>query len=154
MKQLILGHGQHGKDTFAALLEKHHGYTFQSSSLFACEKAVLPHMDYETVEACYAARHNNRLKWKSLISEYNTPDKARLCKELLEYSDIYVGMRCNEEYLASRDLFDVIYFVDAFTRRPRDPSMAIKYDPAKMIYVDNCGTLEELEEIAKRPKMC
>lgn len=150
MKQLILGHGQHGKDTFAELLEKHHGYTFQSSSLFACEKAVLPYMDYRSVEDCYNDRHNHRMLWKRRISSYNTPDKARLCKELLAENDMYVGMRCPEEYMASRDLFDVIYFVDSFTRRGRDPSMSIEFDAERMIYVDNCGTLEELENIARR----
>jgi len=150
MKQLILGHGDHGKDTFAELLEKHHGYTFQSSSLFACEKAVLPYMDYKTVAACYADRQHHRLYWKYLISAYNTPDKARLCKELLAVNDMYVGMRCPDEYMASRDLFDVIYFVDSFTRCGRDPSMGIEFDAERMIYIDNCGSLEDLENIAKR----
>lgn len=151
MKQLILGHGQHGKDTFAELLEKHHGYTFQSSSLFACEKAVFPHMHkYATVEACFNDRGNNRLQWKSLITEYNTPDKDRLAREIIAENDMYVGMRCIEEYMASRDLFDVIYFVDSFTRRGRDPSMGIEFDAERMIYIDNCGSLEDLENIAKR----
>jgi len=108
-------------------------------------------MDYDSVEACYDDRHDNRLKWKTLISEYNFPDKARLCKELLAENDMYVGMRCNEEYMASRDLFDVIYFVDSFTRCGRDPSMGIEFDAERMIYIDNCGTLEELENIARRP---
>lgn len=149
-KILILGHGRHGKDTLAELMEEHLGITFISSS-WGAAKAILPYLNcalkrkYATVEEAYEDRHNHRNLWKHLISYYNKDDKARLCKEILNTSDCYVGMRCQEEYEASRDLFDYIFWVDASERVDYiDPTMTIQFDPYEMYRIPNHGTLTEL----------
>lgn len=147
MKILILGHGQHGKDTFAELMRDRFKLTFESSSRAAL-RAITGKLAAATgvcnPEMQYASRALHRDLWRDLIAEYNSPDKSRLAREILQHSDMYVGMRSRDEFDASRHLFDVIYFVDASLRMPPEPSMTIPYDPDTMIYIDNHGRLQDL----------
>lgn len=152
-KILLLGHGRHGKDTVADILKDQLGYRLVSSSEFAAEKVMMPFFGdkYATVDDCYEDRHtgNNREVWFQQIQAYNTPDKAKLASDILQVADIYVGMRCPQEFAAAKDLFDVIVWVDA-TARGLPPegagSFGIPYDPDTMVWLDNNGTLERLEE--------
>lgn len=147
MKILILGHGRHGKDTVAETLGKLMGLTFLSSSWAACEKAVFPWLSqlygYSTAEECFNDRAAHRLEWKQLITDYNTPDKGKLCREILALCDGYVGMRCPDEYAAVQSLFDAVVWVDASRRLPPDPSMAIPYSD-DMWLIDNNGPEADL----------
>lgn len=151
VKYLILGHGRHGKDETAYLLAKKLGLKFISSSEFACMRVVYPALkdSYPSWRACFNDRHNKRAVWFRLIDEYNSPDRTRLAKELLEEYDIYVGMRNVSEYLAciKEGIFDHIIWVDAMDRQPAEPatSFTITYDPSIMHYLDNNGRLEWLE---------
>lgn len=143
MKILILGHGEHGKDTVADIVTELTGLRFESSSHAAAELAVMPHMEgYSSVEECFNDRRSHRQKWRDLITAYNTPDKGRLCKEIIGRCDGYVGMRCQLEYDAVRELFDYVLWVDASKRKPDDPTMTIKKEP-NMILIDNNGSLSE-----------
>jgi len=151
-KILILGYARHGKDTVAEMLEAEYGFTFRSSSLFLAEKAVKPALEehglfYGSVEECYADRVNHRDLWHDIIVEYNREDPARLAKEILAEADIYIGMRSDREYQASRDLFDVIVWVDASKRgvpSESSGSMTIEPDPTTMRWIDNNGSLDDL----------
>ncbi len=149
MKILILGHGGHGKDTFAEMVQAKWGFTFQSSSRAALD-AIYPHLvttlGITDKEELFATRSSHRNLWKSLITSYNTPDKSRLCRKILETSDAYVGMRCIDEYQASKHLFDKIYFVDAMIRLPAEESMTIPYLPLEMEYIYNHGSKSHLRE--------
>ncbi|MFC3214635.1 hypothetical protein [Novosphingobium panipatense] len=151
-KLLIIGYGRHGKDTVAELLAERHGFTFASSSYFAAESVVRPALaacgvTYGSLEECYADRVNHRAFWYEAISTYNGGGRSRLAEAILVDHDIYVGMRSNAEYLASRDLFDLVVWVDASGRGlpPEDiKSMDIAYDPRTMNRIDNGGSLEDL----------
>lgn len=141
MKILILGHAQHGKDTLAEILHNLYRLRFESSSMAALGIAVLPALKaaglkYLTLDDAYQDRHAHRLLWKQAITDYNTPDKARLCREILEANDMYVGMRCHEEFEATKDLFDIIFWVHRLGS-PADPSMSIEYDPKVMTPIVN-----------------
>jgi hypothetical protein len=148
MKILILGHGEHGKDTVAEIITHctglfgtdFTGLRFESSSRAAAELAVMPALaekyGYKTVEECFDDRRNHREEWKQLITDYNTPDKSRLCREIIARCDGYVGMRCPEEYAAVKHLFDYVIWVDASKRKPLDPSMGIERDDS-MAVIDN-----------------
>ena len=154
MKILILGHGRHGKDTFAELLQKHCGLSFMSSSR-ACAEVLRPTLDFlngeQSAEAHFEERHDNRELWKRLISLYNAADPSALARLILSKSDVYVGMRSAAEYEASEQLFDLIYWVDAGSRVDYDdPTMEIDFDRDRMIMVDNSGSIEDLERKAKR----
>jgi len=149
-KYLILGHGGHGKDTFAEFLCAATGWKFGSSSRVALD-AIWPalqlaceYMPHEK-ELAFKHRGNHRRVWKELISLYNAADKSALCRRVLKDYDIYVGMRCDEEYAASRHLFTAVIYVRADPRVPPEPSMSIQYDPNSMILIDNSGEIEELQ---------
>ncbi len=141
---LVLGHGGHGKDTLA---EEAHaaGLRFASSSEAANRLAVYPTLreryGYESEQACFDDRRAHRMEWYTLICAYNTPDKARLAREIMQDNEIYVGMRDQLEFEASRSLFDLVVWVDATGRLPEnDPSLFIRREQADVV-VPNNGTL-------------
>lgn len=114
MKLLILGHAQHGKDTVAEYIRDMLGWKFESSSMaaariFIYDRLKLSH-NYKSVEECFKDRAFNRGTWHQLICEYNKDDKARLAKEILKNSDMYVGMRDDAELNECRNqnLFDYV----------------------------------------------
>jgi hypothetical protein len=151
-KLLILGHARHGKDTVAEILRDNHGLSFASSSLFLAERIMLPYFEsigepYASLEECYADRGNHRATWHNQIAAYNTPDKARLPREILEVADAYVGMRSDAEFAASRELFDHVVWVDASGRglSPEDRSSFNITQTPDMYLIENNGTLEDLE---------
>lgn len=155
MKVLVIGLGRHGKDTVAAILKEMFGLSFASSSEFMAKTVVYPVLKdkygYSSVEECFNDRANHREEWKQLISDYNTPDKSKLSKMILEEYDMYVGMRCGVEFEASKHLFDLIIWVDASERvKYVDPTLTIEYDPNTMYLIDNNGCSKQLKRnIAK-----
>ncbi len=146
-KVLVLGHKQHGKDTFADLL----GLPAASSSYFALEKFLYVRLNtirkadglkpYTSLEEAFEDRHGWRDTWFREIAAYNEEDPTRLCREMMVDHHIYVGLRNPVEYKAclEKGVFDLIYWVDASQRKEPEPksSMGIDYDPDTMIYIDN-----------------
>lgn len=153
MKLLILGYGRHGKDTVAKLIGENLNLTWTSSSYAALEHAIWPVIGhrYDTKEQCFADRHNHRREWHELIKHYNTPDKARLAKDILNTSDIYVGMRCIEEFFTSEPLFDLVIWVDASQRVPPEPedSCTVTKDLAHIIINNNASCYRLKQTIHK-----
>jgi len=142
MRVLILGVANHGKDKVAEQIKELTGMDYISSSEIAGKECVYPALKdkygYSSWQECFDDRENHRIEWRDLIREYCTPDKANLAKTILSKCDIYVGQRCHFEHLASRDLFDVVLWVDATNRvGGTDPSLTIEYDPTYMTWVDN-----------------
>ena len=140
MKILILGHGGHGKDEAAKILSNLYGFTYQSSSRAALD-AIWPALKEATPckdkERAFQWRGNDRALWKALISLYNTPDKSALVTKVIKQCDMYIGLRCQEEYAASQHLFDLILWIDASKRFPEiDPSMSIEFNEKEMIKIE------------------
>lgn len=152
MKVLVIGHGGHGKDTFANMLVEKYNLKFVSASEFACKHIVFPAMraNYSTAEECYNDKFSHREYWKRLISEYNKEDKLKLVKEVLKESDIYVGLRDIEEYEECKrlELFDYIFTI--FNPRvERESSYSIPLNEGKLILnekglIDLKMTVDEL----------
>ena len=149
MKILIIGHGRHGKDTVAEIIAEVFNSSFASSSYAACVHTIFPAIkdkyNYTTHEGCYADRSNHRQEWMDLITKYNTPDKSKLCKQILSENDMYVGMRCPLEYEASKHLFNFVVWVDRSAVLNADPTMQIPYDAETMLLISNNGDLAELK---------
>lgn len=157
---LVLGHGGHGKGELCKLLTELYGAECLSSS-----QAALPHIwpalheasrydfygePFANPEDAYAKRADHREMWRLLISLYNTPDKTTLSREILAQADVYDGMRCAEEFAASRHLFDYVVWVEATARVGTvDPTLTISRDVADLI-IDNNGTLDDLRGAAVR----
>lgn len=152
-KFLVLGSARWGKDTFAEILEEVFGLKFKSSSQAAADifiyDALKNKYGYKTPEECFEDRVNHRAEWKTMICEYNTPDKAKLAKCILDRSDCYVGMRDKEEIneCLKQGLFEIIIWVDASERLPLEDSSSFNIDKSDADFiVDNNGTLEEFRE--------
>lgn len=156
---LVLGHGGHGKGELCKLLSELYGAECMSSS-----RAALPHIfptlnaislawvgePFTSPEHAHASRHRSRELWRELIALYNAPDKTTLAREILAQADVYDGMRCAEEFAASRHLFDYVVWVDASARVGTvDPTLTISRDVADLV-IDNNGTLDDLRGAAVR----
>lgn len=148
---MIMGHGRHGKDTVAEMIDGHTGLGMLGSSEFACKRAVFPHLrryqGYQTWQECFEDRHNHRATWYDLIRQYNREDKARLMRELYGEANIYVGIRCRDEFYAGKDegLFNLAIWVDAAKRKGPEceSSCTVTADDADIIITNN-GTEAEL----------
>lgn len=149
-KFLVIGHARHGKDTFAEILGEAFGLKFQSSSQSAADIFIYDELKdkygYKTPVECFEDRVNHRAEWKTMICDYNSPDKAKLAKAILKTSDCYVGMRDKEEIdeCLRQGLFDIIIWVDASERLPlEDPSSFNITKSDAHIFIENNGTLDE-----------
>lgn len=135
MKILIIGHGQHGKDTVAEeLVKRLPELSFTSSSHFCAEKIVRPALaeigiEYPTLEECYEDRVNHREFWAATIADWCTPPD-RLTKAILKDNDVYVGMRARREFEASKKLFDLIVWVDRTVHLSDDPTLELTREDA------------------------
>ena len=84
-----------------------------------------------------------------MICDYNKDDKSRLSKDILNKYDCYVGMRDSEEFNNSKDLFDVVIWVDASKRIIEgDSTNKISIDEAHIILTNN-GTFEDFKSKSK-----
>lgn len=152
-KLLILGYARHGKDTVAELLSKKHGFRFMSSSEFVGREIMWDNWGiaaYGTFEEMFADRVNHRVLWMQMISAYNTPDKTKTARTMLERGyDMYVGMRRLDELRACQKagVFDAIVWVDRSKHlEPETGSMDITRNNSGYDHlIDNNGTLEDLE---------
>lgn len=173
-KMLIIGHARHGKDTVAEILRDEYGFIFTSSSLFCADRVVMPAITewrtgisttrtnivtghwgfpgqarrpYASAEECYEDRANHRALWFDLISHHNREDAARLAGDILEYHDVYVGIRSKREFHAAvnEGLADLVVWVDRSDRLPLEPKSSMQLEPWMADYViDNNGSLAEL----------
>lgn len=151
-KLLIIGHARHGKDTMAEKIRDKMGLAFTSSSIFVGEECIWPSWGmerYKTFDDMFADRVNYRKTWADLISAYNTPDKTRTAKTMLDRGyDMYVGMRRADEFHACQaiNLFDHIIWVDALKRLPPEPKDSNEMVPAMAdLYFDNNGRIEVMD---------
>lgn len=151
-KLLIIGHGRHGKDTVAEILQDYAGYKFTSSSRWVCEQFIWPNhgqfTKYDTIDGMYDERHAFRLAWYDAIKQYNTPDLTRTASEMLaEGYDIYVGMRRRAELEAVKaaGIFDHVVWVDRGLHLPSEPqeSMELHFTDADF-YIDNNSDMDSL----------
>jgi hypothetical protein len=125
-KLLIIGHARHGKDTAAEILKELYGYDFESSSIAASRiflyDILKDKYGYKTPEECFEDRVHHRKEWHDLICWYNRDDKAALAKAILKTSNVYVGMRSDEELAECKrqGIFDLVLGVYDF-RKPEEP---------------------------------
>jgi dephospho-CoA kinase len=149
---LIIGYARHGKDTVAEMLAEDFGFKFISSSEFVGREVLWKgwgESRYATFDDMFDDRVNWRKHWMDMIALYNTPDKTKTARTMLERGyDLYVGMRRLDELEASRHLFDHVVWVDRSEHLPPETgSMDITQLNAKADYViDNNGDLEQLRK--------
>lgn len=151
-KLLLIGHGRHGKDTAGDMLAALCGFRVVSSSEFAAQKAVFPLMQdfYPDWRACFEDRANHRALWFHAIAAYNLRPGPMLAEQILVDHDIYTGMRSRAEFDRSRQLFDLVVWVDRSRELPPEPgaSMELTADDADLI-LDNNSDLAHLARQVK-----
>ena len=147
---MIIGHGRHGKDTFCDLLATR-GYTFESSSYLAYQIFIYDlfkdRYGYTSLQEAYEDRFRHRAELFTLISNYNSPDKGRLAKEIYKEYDIYCGIRSKEEFYSLRkdNAFDYAIWIDASDRMPPEGSDSMNIEIADADFViNNNGPQEAL----------
>lgn len=153
VKLLIIGHGRHGKDTVAEMLNEFAGLKFRSSSFHCAETLMFPLLKdkygYANVAECFEDRHAHRAEWFDAISQYCREDKTRIGREIFASSDIYCGLRNRDEFLALKEnkVFDYAIWVDRSKQLPLESidSMNLTQDLADYV-IDNNGTELELVE--------
>lgn len=152
LKLLILGYGRHGKDTVCEILKEAYGYTFESSSYFCSNLFIYEQLkdkyNYNSHEDCYLDRHNHRQEWYEAISEYNTPDSAKLGIEIFKKYNIYCGLRNKKEFHALRNTgaFDYAIWVDRSDHLPPEDKKSITVEPWMADYIiDNNDNLSSLK---------
>jgi hypothetical protein len=150
-KILIIGHGRHGKDTVAKIIQLFYGLSFQSSSEFCAKKLMFPALKdkygYKTVEECYNDRANHRAEWYDIISNYCTEDPTQLSRDIFAEYDIYCGLRNKREFHAMKNqgVFDICIWVDRSDHLPLEPKDSMTLEPWMADFViDNNGDEDEL----------
>jgi len=151
---LILGHGRHGKDTVAEIMRDDFGLQYESSSWAAAESVCRPYLEkkglsYPTLEACYADRHNYRELWHQAIAEYNREDPAKLARDIIRKGPVYVGMRSHREYRASKHLFGLTIWVDAFGRQPPESKESFNIDRSVADVIIDNSEIDPTNEILR-----
>lgn len=150
-KLLVIGYARHGKDTVGALLAKIYGFRFTSSSWFCAQEVLWDAWGcavYDSIEEMFEDRMNHRVLWMQMISAYNTPDKTKTARTMIERGfDMYVGMRRLDELMACREakVFDHVIWVDRSKHMPPEiGSTDLRPEHADYI-LDNNGDLSDLE---------
>ena len=152
-KLCIVGSARWGKDSMAEILEEYFELKFKSSSQAAADifiyDALKEKYGYNTPEECFEDRVNHRSEWYELICDYNIEDKARLAKDILKHTDVYVGMRDSREIkeCIKQNLFDLIIWVDASDRLPQEDKSSFNIDKSDAdIIIENNGTYDEFKD--------
>lgn len=130
-KFIIMGKGNHGKDTVADIISGKTNLRYISSSEMANKLFIYDKLKdkygYKSENECFNDRRNHRMEWYDLICGYNKDDKCRLTKEILKYHDMYIGIRDNIEFDNAVHLFDLVLWVDA-SKRVNTPDNTLKID--------------------------
>lgn len=155
IKLCIIGSARWGKDSLAEIFNEYFGITYTPSSEACAEIFIYNELKwlygYSSVEECFNDRFNHRPEWFNLISEYNEHDKARLAKEIIKNTDIYVGMRSRDEIEECRNqkVFDLIIWVDASKRLPSESKDSFDIDSlCADIIIENNDTYENFKRKA------
>jgi len=156
-KILVVGHGRHGKDSVAEILQMFYGMTFRGSSEFCAETVCFPAMKaeygYKDYMECFDDRHNHRSEWYDLISQYCAEDPTRLGREIFKVSDVYCGLRNKREFHALKNagVFDIALWVDRSDHLPPEDRASNTIEPWMADFViDNNGSRDDLTLAVKQ----
>lgn len=147
-KLLLLGKAGHGKTSIALTLGVSYQYKAISSSAFAFQYCGLSQAlaaFYPDSKAALADKDSARAFWKEWISMYTRVEPDRLARQILEYYDLYEGMRSLREFEACQkaQLFDYVIWVEAGARTGlQDSTMEMRSHHADFT-LDNNGTPQE-----------
>lgn len=151
IKLVILGHGDHGKDTVAKLIAELYDFKYVDATHIACEHMIWPLMRDiygGHFQHCIQDRANNRELWARLIKSHLIEDPLSLAKPVFEEGDIYAGIRAKIEYVATKKEFDIVtIWVDASKRVAKEDESSTTVTQKMADYtIDNNGSEDYLRE--------
>lgn len=153
MKLCIIAPARWGKDTAAEIFRDEFGINYIPTSQAVSEILIFDSLKekygYKTPLECFEDRMNHRAEWHHLISQFNEFDKARMCKEILKLSDMYVGMRSNDEIneCLRIGLFDLVIWIDSSKRLPIESKDSFNIDSNFAdITIDNNSDYQEFRK--------
>ena len=139
-KILIVGHGRHGKDTLAQIINLELEHKFRGSSEVAAREVIYPVMSnfYSSPEDAFERRHDNRELWRALISDFNREDPTKLACLVCEGGYGYVGLRDKTEVISAvkQGFFTHVIWVKRPDLEENDTTMMF--------------TLEDLEKLQEK----
>lgn len=145
MKILVIGYSESGKSTAAELLAKLlHTTSCNLSDYIIEDYAKENNLDTQTIKNSKAALRKQLYEFgrskQAIDSRY--PATAAI-----KHHDIITGTRNPDELLATRNLFDVVIWIDraTVTKNSTDKLLPEHAD----VRVDNNGSLKELESRLK-----
>lgn len=148
-KVMIIGRARHGKDSTAKLLEKHSlgRYEYKDVSLEYAKKFVFKAMPglYATPQQCYDDRHNMRLKWAKIISEYlATPDDF---KGVFGDINMLIGIRTKAQFDILKKLYKPVV-IKVVRPGMEDIVDIFELADVKADYTIVCDNFDDLEPLA------
>ena len=137
-KVLIVGHGRHGKDTLAGLINLEMGLKFRGSSQVAAAEVIYPLMSnfYTSPEDAFERRHENRELWRALISDYNREDPTRLSRLVCANGHGYTGLRDKTEVISciKQGVFTHVIWIERPDLAQDDPTMMFTLEDIEKLH--------------------
>jgi hypothetical protein len=138
IKVLIVGHGRHGKDTLANILNEEFGFKFRGSSQVAASEVVYPLMSnfYSSPEEAFERRHENRELWRALISDFNRDDLTKLSRLVCAQGYGYTGLRDKGEVYEciSQGVFTHVIWVERPDLANDDSTMNFDFEYLQQLH--------------------
>lgn len=147
MRIAVVGAGEAGKHEASIWLRDNCGLRYELSTSeyaasFVCKAFERVGMFYASPRACWFDRRNHREFWRDEIERYNTPDSARMYREMAETHDVIDGLRKRRDLVACRA--EGIVEVALYIERPGYVDSTLEIRPSDCDHViRNDGTLAE-----------
>ncbi|PSV00976.1 hypothetical protein [Photobacterium kishitanii] len=157
-KFIVMGHKQHGKDSFCEYLRDNYGVTFASSSYTALEvflfESIKGQFGYKTIDEAYEDRDNHRELYFNKISKFNEDNGLdTLGKIIFKNKDGYCGIRNRKEFVALKNAneFNISIWIDASERlEPENGSSNELTKNDADIVITNNTTRKDFQEKIER----
>lgn len=145
----LVGMGRAGKDTAALILSK----AFALAPPQSASLVVLPfiaHMVGAPADEVYAARHSNRVFWRTACDAIRVGDLSRIARYCLATCDTVIGIRGGQEFaeVTSTGIVDLNVWI-ANNRVSVDSTVEFTRDDCDVV-IDNHTTLDRFTERVKR----
>lgn len=152
MRLLLVGHGEHGKDSAGEYLSQITTLRYAGSTSNFLAKYVAAETG-QTVERAFATRREHRQQWYDIGRRLRESDPGILIRESLAVADIAAGCRDLEEIIACREqrMVDLIVWI-ANRNKPDDPTVKFGSEVADIVVENHWGLSEfqgRLRRLAK-----
>jgi len=107
---LVGGYSGSGKATFCEILADL-GLTFTNTTSMICDALFREGL---TEEHLFPTKDRNRIEIYNAVSQFNLNDPTKMAREILNFNDVYCGMRNKETLYAcyNENIFDLTIWIE------------------------------------------